>query len=178
DTAEEDRKPFYLYCDEFQYFATNTFAEILSEARKYRLSLTVAHQYMGQLSDYVRTTIFGNVGSIITFRVGADDAAALEKEFTPVFSTRDIINLAVRDFYIKMSVKGETRDAFSGRTIECPTPEKGYRDAIVAHSRKTFAKPKKEVEDLLRKWDESGGDISEEAWYSGALDEEFAPPIV
>ena len=178
DTAEEDRKPFYLYCDEFQYFATNTFAEILSEARKYRLSLTVAHQYMGQLSDYVRTTIFGNVGSIITFRVGADDAAALEKEFTPVFSTRDIINLAVRDFYIKMSVKGETRDAFSGRTIECPTPEKGYRDAIVAHSRKTFAKPKKEVEDLLRKWDESGGDISGEAWYSGALDEEFAPPIV
>lgn len=178
DTSEEQRKPFYLYCDEFQYFATNTFAEILSEARKYRLSLTVAHQYMGQLNDYVRTTIFGNVGSIISFRVGAEDAAQLEKEFTPVFSVRDIINLAVREFYIKMSVKGETRDAFSALTMDCITPEKGVRDEIIEHSRKTYSKPKKKVEELLRKWDESGGDIDQEAWYSGAQDEDFAPPIV
>ena len=178
DTSEEQRKPFYLYVDEFQYFATNTFAEILSEARKYRLSLTIAHQYMGQLDDYMRTTIFGNVGSIISFRVGADDAAILEKEFTPIFSVRDIINLAVREFYIKMSVKGETRDAFSARTMNCVTPEKGMRDEIIAHSRKTFSKPKKQVEELLRKWDESGGDIDQEAWYSGAQDEDFAPPIV
>ncbi|MFH1670931.1 MAG: type IV secretory system conjugative DNA transfer family protein [Patescibacteria group bacterium] len=178
DTAEEERKEFYLYCDEFQYFATNTFAEILSEARKYRLSLTVAHQYMGQLDNYVRTTIFGNIGTIISFRVGAEDAAILEKEFNPVFKTRDIINLAVREFYIKMSVKGETRDAFSGTTTDCTTPTKHFKDDVVEFSRKTFTKPKKEVEELLRKWDESGGDIAEEAWYSGALDEEFAPPIV
>ncbi|PIR48597.1 hypothetical protein COU80_02705 [Candidatus Peregrinibacteria bacterium CG10_big_fil_rev_8_21_14_0_10_55_24] len=178
DTDQAQRKEFYLYCDEFQYFATDTFAEILSEARKYRLSLTVAHQYMGQLSDLVRTTVFGNVGTIISFRVGAEDARILEQEFTPIFKVRDIINLAVREFYIKMSVKGETRDAFSGTTMDCPTPAKSHKDEIIDFSRKTFAKPKKEVEDLLRKWDESGGDIAQEAWYSGALDEEFAPPIV
>jgi len=178
DTPEEERKSFYLYVDEFQYFATKTFAEILSEARKYRLSLTVAHQYMGQLNDYVRTTIFGNIGTIISFRVGAEDGAILEQEFNPVFKVRDIINLAVREFYIKMSVKGETRDAFSGTTMDCITPTQHFKDEVVEFSRKTFTKPKAEVEDLLRKWDESGGDISEEAWYSGALDEDFAPPIV
>ncbi|MFH1348438.1 MAG: type IV secretory system conjugative DNA transfer family protein [Patescibacteria group bacterium] len=178
DTDEEERKTFYLYCDEFQYFATETFAEILSEARKYRLSLTCAHQYMGQLDDFVRTTIFGNIGTIVSFRVGAEDASVLEQEFNPVFKVRDIINLAVREFYIKMSVKGETRDAFSGTTMDCFTPEKNNKDAIVDFSRKTFARPRAEVEELLRKWDESGGDISDEAWYSGALDEDFAPPIV
>jgi len=178
DTDAAQRKEFYLYCDEFQYFATDTFAEILSEARKYRLSLTIAHQYMGQLNNLVRTTVFGNIGTIVSFRVGAEDAAILEQEFTPVFKVRDIINLAVREFYIKMSVKGETRDAFSGTTMDCVTPKKHNVEEIVAFSRKTFAKPRKEVEELLRKWDESGGDINEEAWYSGALDEEFAPPIV
>lgn len=180
DTPEEERHPFYLYCDEFQYFATDTFAEILSEARKYRLALTVAHQYMGQLIDKVRTTIFGNVGTIISFRVGAEDAGVLAQEFTPVFSPRDIINLAVREFYIKMSVHGETRDAFSGRSIDCPTPTiaESHAKEIIDHSREKFSRPKKDVEELLRKWDESGGDISQEAWYSGVLDEEFAPPIV
>ncbi len=180
DTPEEERKTFYLYCDEFQYFATDTFAEILSEARKYKLSLTVAHQYMGQLIDKVRTTVFGNIGTIVSFRVGAEDAGILEQEFNPIFKVRDIINLAVREFYIKMSVKGETRDAFSATTVECTTPKdsESNKDAIIEFSRKTFSKPKDEVEDLMRKWDESGGDISQEAWYSGALDEDFAPPIV
>jgi hypothetical protein len=178
DTEEADRKEFYLYCDEFQYFATDTFAEILSEARKYRLSLTVAHQYMGQLIDKVRTTIFGNIGTIISFRVGAEDGAILEQEFTPIFKVRDIINLAVREFYIKMSVRGETRDAFSARSLDCATPKEHHVKEIIERSRETFAKPKKDVEELLRKWDESGGDVSQEAWYSGALDEEFAPPIV
>ena len=176
--AEEDRKPFYLYCDEFQYFATDTFAEILSEARKYRLYLTVAHQYMGQLNDKVRTTIFGNIGTIASFRVGADDAVALEKEFTPVFKVRDIINLAVREFYIKMSVAGQTRDAFSATTLFCQTPEEHFEKEVIANSRKTYAKPREAVEEGLQKWNESGGDITEEAWFSGALDEEFAPPIV
>ncbi|HEC21193.1 MAG TPA: type IV secretory system conjugative DNA transfer family protein, partial [Candidatus Peregrinibacteria bacterium] len=93
DIPEEQRKDFYLYCDEFQYFATDTFAEILSEARKYRLNLTMAHQYMGQLSSLIKTTVFGNVGSIINFRVGAEDAIILEQEYTPIFKIRDIINL-------------------------------------------------------------------------------------
>ncbi|MBT3835552.1 type IV secretion system DNA-binding domain-containing protein [Candidatus Peribacteria bacterium] len=175
---ESERKTFYLYCDEFQYFATDTFAEILSEARKYKLSLTVAHQYMGQLIDKVKTTVFGNIGTIVSFRVGAEDAVSLEKEFTPIFNVRDIINLAVREFYIKMSVNGQTRDAFSATTMDCETPEDNYAKRIIERSRENYAKPKKDVEDLLQKWDESGGDISEEAWYSGALDEEFEPPIV
>jgi hypothetical protein len=178
DVAESDRKTFYLYCDEFQYFATDTFAEILSEARKYRLSLTCAHQYMGQLPDIVRTTVFGNIGTIVSFRVGAEDARILEQEFTPIFKVRDIINLAVREFYIKMSVRGHTRDAFSANTLDCVTPEANHEKQIIERSREIFAKPKKDVEEGLRKWDESGGDVSEEDWYSGALDEEFAPPIV
>lgn len=175
---EEERRPFYLYCDEFQYFATDTFAEMLSEARKYHLSLTCAHQYMGQLIDKVRTTIFGNVGTIISFRVGAEDSVILEKEYTPIFGVRDIINLGVREFYVKMSIAGETRDAFSGRTVDVVVPREDPTPEIVAHSRKTYARPKQEVELLLRKWDESGGDISQEAWFSGALDAEFAAPIV
>ncbi|HLC75748.1 MAG TPA: type IV secretory system conjugative DNA transfer family protein [Candidatus Peribacterales bacterium] len=178
DMPEADRKAFYLYCDEFQYFATDTFAEILSEARKYKLSLTIAHQYMGQLSDLVRTTVFGNIGTIIAFRVGAEDAGILEQEFTPVFKVRDIINLAVREFYIKMSVQGQTRDTFSAMTMDCESPKQDFVKQIVEHSRETFAKPRKDVEVLLRKWDESGGDVTQEDWYSGALDEEFAPPIV
>jgi hypothetical protein len=175
---ETERKEFYLYVDEFQYFATDTFAEILSEARKYRLSLTVAHQYMGQLIDKVRTTIFGNIGTIISFRVGAEDGRLLEQEFTPVFHTRDFINLAVREFYIKMSVKGHTRDAFSALTLDCFPPKENYVKEIIKHSRETYAKPVKAVEEGLQKWNEAGGDITEEAWFSGALDEEFAAPII
>jgi len=133
---------------------------------------------MGQLIDKVKTTVFGNIGTIVTFRVGAEDAATLEKEFTPVFNVRDIINLAVREFYIKMSVNGQTRDAFSATTMDCETPEDNHVKEIVERSRENYARPRKEVEELLQKWDESGGDISEEAWYSGALDEEFEPPIV
>jgi hypothetical protein len=178
DTPEEQRKSFYLYCDEFQYFATDTFLEMLQEARKYRLSVTISHQFMGQISGQMKAAVFGNVGTIISFRVGAEDAVILEKEFEPEFKVRDLINLAVRELYIKMSVRGQTRDAFSANTMDCVTPKKHHVDEIVANSRKTFCKPKEEVEKLLRKWDESGGEISQEAWYSGALDEEFAAPIV
>ncbi len=156
DIKEEDRKDFYFYVDEFQNFATDTFSEILSEARKYRLNLTIAHQYMGQLSDLVQKTVFGNVGSIINFRVGADDATVLAEEYTPIFKERDIINLGVREFYCKMSVNGEIREAFSARTINVPKIEEHYVDEIIEHSRKTYCVPRKEVEELLNKWDESG----------------------
>ena len=94
------------------------FLEILSEARKYRLNMTIAHQYIGQLSDLVRKTVFGNVGTIVNFRVGAEDAVILAEEYTPIFNVRDIINLGVREFYTKMSVQGELSEAFSGRTLD------------------------------------------------------------
>lgn len=156
DIKEDERKDFYFYVDEFQNFATDTFAEILSEARKYRLNLTLAHQYMGQLSDVVKKTVFGNVGSLVSFRVGADDAGALADEYNPIFKERDIINLGVREFYCKMSINGEIREAFSGRTLEVPKVTEDYSKEIIENSRKTFCEPRKNVEDMLAKWDEAG----------------------
>ena len=156
DMPEEDRKDFYFYVDEFQNFATDTFSEILSEARKYRLNLTIAHQYMGQLDDLVQKTVFGNVGSIVSFRVGADDARFLAEEYNPIFTERDIINLGVREFYCKMSINGEIREAFSARTIDVPDVKNHFAEQIIAHSRAMYCRPRSEVEDLLNKWDESG----------------------
>jgi len=178
DTPEEQRRDFYLYCDEFQYFATNTFAEILSEARKYRLNLTMAHQYMGQLSHEIRTTAFGNVGTILNFRVGAEDAAILENEYTPVFKVRDIINLGVREFYVKMSVDGELRDAFSGRTLNVPNPpnDKDHAKNIIAMSREKYARPRKEVEEYLEKWDEAATEPEEDLVAAG--EEKFEEPLI
>lgn len=156
DIKEEERKDFYFYVDEFQNFATETFAEILSEARKYRLNLTIAHQYMGQLTNLVQKTVFGNVGSIISFRVGADDAGVLAQEYNPIFKERDIINLGVREFYCKMSVNGEIREAFSGRTMDAPKIKKPHVEQIIEHSRKTYCESRSLVEETLSKWDESG----------------------
>jgi len=186
DTTEEKRTDFYLYCDEFQYFATDTFAEILSEARKYRLNITMAHQYMGQLSPLVKTTVFGNVGSIINFRVGAEDAVLLEKEYTPKFQVRDIINLGVREMYIKMSIDGEVKDAFSGKTIDTPKPPHDFSKEIIDLSREKYTRPLPEVEQILKKWDESAsagsespdGKAKEENGPDSGADEEFAVPIV
>jgi len=178
DTPEEERKDFYLYCDEFQYFATDTFAEILSEARKYRLNVTMAHQYMGQLSDLVKTTVFGNVGSMINFRVGAEDAAYLEQEYTPRFNVRDIINLGVREMYIKMSVDGQIRDAFSARTINVPNPKKDLTKEILDFSRKTYARPVKEVEDILKRWEENADEAHQSINPKDLGEPEFEQPLI
>lgn len=177
DTAEEKRRDFYLYCDEFQYFATDTFAEILSEARKYHLNLTMAHQYMGQLSHTIRTTAFGNVGSMICFRVGAEDAAIMEKEYTPIFTIRDIINLGVREFYIKMSIDGEMRDAFSARTVDVPKPAHDVSLEIIEASRAKYCRPRVDVEKDLKKWDESASEEDIDSAFR-AGEEKFAEPLV
>lgn len=173
---EEKRRDFYLYCDEFQYFATDTFAEILSEARKYHLNLTMAHQYMGQLSHLIRTTAFGNVGTIVNFRVGAEDAAILENEYTPIFKVRDIINLGVREFYIKMSVDGELRDAFSGRTLNVSQPDADYSDEIIRLSREKYSTPREQVEIELKKWDEGGSE--EDEMLAATIEQKFAEPLI
>lgn len=144
--AEEDRKDTYLYIDEFQNFATSAFSNILSEARKYRLNLTVAHQYMMQLPEEVRSTIFGNIGSIISFRVGGEDATVLEKEYTPTFSPKDFLNLDMRNFYVKMTIDGQTAPPFSGRTLDFPKPDEDLASDIVRTSRERLARPKSEVE--------------------------------
>ncbi|MEK7218180.1 MAG: hypothetical protein AAB728_01805, partial [Patescibacteria group bacterium] len=160
-----------------QNFATDTFAEILSEARKYRLNLTLAHQYMGQLNDVVRKTVFGNVGSMISFRVGAEDAVILAEEYNPIFKERDIINLGVREFYVKMSVNGELREAFSGRTLDAPHIKDDFTKEIIAASRRKYCVPRKEVEEMLSKWDEaaSAPPSKEEI---ASVEEVFEEPLI
>lgn len=176
DTPEEERKDFYLYVDEFQNFATDTFAEILSEARKYRLNLTIAHQYMGQLNDTVRKTVFGNVGNMISFRVGAEDAGILAAEYNPVFNERDIINLGVREFYTKMSVNGELREPFSGFTLTAPKVTKDHTKEIIAWSRSQYCAPRKDVEEMLKRWDEAASAPPKKEELSAA--ERFEEPII
>jgi hypothetical protein len=161
DMRQENRQDFYFYVDEFQNFATDTFAEILSEARKYRLCMTIAHQYVGQLSDIIKKTVFGNVGSIVSFRVGADDAAVLAEEYTPIFGIRDIINLGVREFYLKMSIDGELSEAFSGKTLDMTFPEHDLSAEIMDESRRKYCTPRTQVEELLTKWDEGALDDNE-----------------
>lgn len=145
---EDQRRDFYLYCDEFQYFATETFAEILSEARKFRFNLTLAHQYLGQLSPAMRSTVIGNIGTLLSFRVGSDDAHILENEFTPVFKAQDVMNLGIREFYIKTSLNGELKKAFSGRTLNMPPPQHFLHDHIISFSRSQYATPLSELQQL------------------------------
>jgi len=154
DTVEKKRVDFYFYVDEFHNFATDTFDEILSEARKYRLNLTLANQFLGQLPEQIRKTVFGNVGSMVSFRVGGEDAPILATEFSPRFYEADIINLGVRDFYVKMSINGEVSDAFSGRTLDIHTPDENCADECREYSRRHYAAPIGEVQKILAQWED------------------------
>lgn len=167
EIPEEEREDFYLYVDEFQNFATESFANILSEARKYRLNLTLAHQYISQLifdgNTAVRDAIFGNVGTIVTFRVGAEDAEFLEKEFDPVFLMNDIVNLAKYDIYLKLMIDGIAGDAFSAATLPpldlsdtLPNEEKAIRI-----SRERYGKNRAEVEERISRWSGMMGEEDE-----------------
>jgi hypothetical protein len=143
DIPAEDREDFYFYVDEFQNFATESFGEILSEARKYNLSLTFANQYLNQLPSSIRKTIFGNVSNLLSFRVGAEDAATVASEFSPAFSEGDILNLAIRDFFVKMSINGQVQTPFSGRTVDLTYPEQGqdYASECIAAALKRYCTP-------------------------------------
>lgn len=146
----EDRRPFYLYVDEFQNFATDSFATILSEARKYGLNLTVANQYIAQMSDTVRDAVFGNVGSMISFRVSADDAPFLVKQFEPQFEATDLLQMHNRNFVVNMVIHGEKTPAFSASTLALPTSTFDHLDKIVAHSRAQYSRDKASVEQEIR----------------------------
>jgi hypothetical protein len=142
-----DRRPFYLYVDEFQNFATDSFSVILSEARKYGLNLTIANQYVSQMTESVRNAVFGNVGTIISFRVSVDDAPTLTKQFEPEFEEGDLIQMNNRYFVINMIVNGEKTRAFSATTLSIPpAPDKTVLDKITESSRRKYARPKEEVE--------------------------------
>ncbi len=155
DVPEEKRRDFFMYVDEFQNFATGSFASILSEARKYHLSLTLAHQYIGQLvatdgSTKVRDAVFGNVGTIITFRVGAEDAEFLEKEFVPEFEPQDLVNLAKANIYIKLMIDGVTTRPFSAETLPPQhTPLQTHRDVIIQNSQQRYGTPRRVVEEKI-----------------------------
>ena len=162
---EDERKDFFLYVDEFQNFATDSFAGILSEARKYRLNLILAHQYVGQLvtdvSTKVRDAVFGNVGTMMTFRVGGADAEFLEKEYSPEFTQEDIVNLSNYCIYLRLMVDGVTSRPFSANTLppfnsptECATEEE-----IIQMSRELYTRPVKQVEDDITKWSGTMGEI-------------------
>ena len=170
DLPERERKDFYLYVDEFQTFATDAFATILSEARKYRLCLTLAHQYIAQLDTMgekgkntkVRDAIFGNVGTLITFRVGAEDAEFLEKEFLPAFMADDLVNLTKYNIYLKLMIDGTASRAFSAVTLPpFIKPDKSYKDTIINISRERYTVARKIVEEKIARWTETVDEFDE-----------------
>ena len=147
---ESERRDFYLYVDEFHNLVTETFENILSEARKYGLCLTIAHQYMGQLIPRVQAAVLGNVGSIIIFRVGGEDAVKLKPEMAPIFDTKDMINLWMQEFYIKMTIDGETYDPFSAETLKVlPSPNRSLKKEIVKQSRDRYTIPADAAKKLI-----------------------------
>lgn len=154
DTVEKERKDFYLYVDEFQNFATDSFATILSEARKYRLNLTVANQYLAQMADEVREAVFGNVGTMIAFQVGFDDAEVIANQFNEEILPADIGSLAKYQIYLRMMIDGLTSRTFSANTLPPPafTAEENRREKITKASRERYAKPRNFVEEKIQEW--------------------------
>lgn len=153
NVPENKRKDFFLYVDEFQNFATESFANVLSEARKYRLSLILAHQYITQMEETVRDSVFGNIGTLICFRVGAADAEFLEKEFLPEFALNDLLNLPKYNIYLRLMIDGISSRPFSATTI--PPYKKqteNYKKIIIQVSQERYATPRKKIEDKIAKW--------------------------
>lgn len=147
--TEAERRDFYLYVDEFQNFATDSFATILSEARKYHLSLVLVNQYIAQIPEVVADAIFGNVGTMISFRVGATDAEKMVKELAPVFDANDLVNLPNRQIYVKMAIDGVTSQAFSAHTLPPRGVVVNKVDEIIDASRKAYSHDRGEVEAMI-----------------------------
>lgn len=154
DMAAKDRKPFYLYIDEFQNFATDSFAEILSEARKYKLSLIVANQYSSQLDQKIRDAIFGNVGTIISFTLWYDDAKDMALQYKEMVTPNDFLSLPRFKAYIKLMTDGITADPFSMSTMPLSAPEQSgeIKDKIRKQSRQRYGMEKQKLEELLKAW--------------------------
>jgi hypothetical protein len=181
DVLEEDRPDFYLYVDEFQNFATESFATILSEARKYHLNLIIAHQYIGQLvqekNTKVRDAVFGNVGTMVTFRIGAADAEFLEKEFMPLFTENDLVNIPKYTIILKLMINGVASDPFTAETLPPSTYIRtDSTQKVVRVSRERYANPVTEVEDKIMRWmgqefHEQSAIVASHANFEGSEDE-------
>lgn len=159
----ESLPSFYFYVDEFQSFASDSFADILSEARKYKLAMTITHQYIEQMGDEVKAAVFGNVGTMVIFRVGSTDADIFEKEFAPVFTAEDIVNLDKRQIYLRLMIDGVGSKPFSAVTIP-PIQIAGgisFREQVIAASRSQYTTDRKIVEDKIKIWIEAGRDTTE-----------------
>lgn len=161
---EKERTPYYLYVDEFQNIATKTFENILAEARKFGLNLTVANQNLSQLSPSLRSSLFGNVASIVAFQISAEDAEIMASEMKPVFETQDMINLSEREIYVKMTIDGRRWDPFSAEVLPVTAPRHAtFLEAIMKQSRELYAKPR---------------DIVEKELEGGGVEEQKAAPVI
>ncbi len=149
---ETQREDFYLYVDEFQIFATNAFSKILSESRKYRLNLVLAHQYISQLEESIQNAIFGNIGTIISFVIGPRDADVLEKEFTPLFTNEDLISLDKHHFYIRLMIDGMISKPFSAISEDIQYEKTFNKEKVIKVSRERYSRKKEIVEDKINRW--------------------------
>lgn len=156
ELSEDKRIDFYLYVDEFQNLVTDSFVNLFSEARKYAINLTVAHQYTAQLLPEVLATVLGNVANMIVFRVGGEDAERLEAEMTPVFKAKDMLNLGKQEFYVKMTVEGETYDPFSAETLKVlPSNHPSYKNLIFETVHKKYCVSVDRVKQMLKEEEEA-----------------------
>lgn len=173
DVSKHMRTPFYLYIDEFQNFATKSFATILSEARKYKLSLIVANQYTSQLDETIKDAIFGNVGTIVSFTLGYDDAAIMTSQFKELVSTNDLISLPKYTAYTRLMVDGVSSDPFSMKTLPPPQVEDvvEHIEKIRKQSRQRYAMEREQLEALMNAWNKKTFSvqekIAEKARYEG-----------
>ncbi|QQR84273.1 type IV secretion system DNA-binding domain-containing protein [Candidatus Peregrinibacteria bacterium] len=160
DIAENQRKDFYLYVDEFQNFATDAFATILSEARKYRLNLVMANQYVAQMPEEVRDAVFGNVGTMVSFQVGFDDAEYFSNQYSEEVLPNDIVGLPKYHCYTKLMIDGMPSKTFSMSTLPPPEMElePGRREKVIKLSRERYSTQREEVEDKIKRWASSGED--------------------
>ncbi len=147
-----ERKPFAIYIDEFQSFASDNFAHTLSEMRKFALHLVLAHQYLAQLPLQLKSAVFGNVGTTIAFRIGAEDGEYLEKEYFPMFRATDLQSLSAYDIYVKLSIDGKTTEAFSAKTLPEPAIHKSLREALIELSRIRYSLKREIVQERIALW--------------------------
>jgi hypothetical protein len=149
DVPESRRRAFYFYVDEFHDFVTLSFADILSASRKYGLNLVLGHQHLAQLDEKLRSAILGNAGTIISFRVGVEDAELLAKEFYPVFDETDLVNLPNHHIYLKLLIDGAPSEPFSAFTLPPRAKDTSHKQEIIEHSRRQYARPRREVEQSM-----------------------------
>lgn len=152
DVPESTRRDFYLYVDEFQSFATDSFVSILSEARKYRLCLTLSHQYTDQVRPEIRDAVFGNIGSLVAFRVGQRDAELLEREYGWAYPARRFVELNNHEICVKLLTNGGHAEPFMARTLPPWGHRHNHRQKIVRRSREKYGRPRRIVEDRIRRW--------------------------